>query len=893
MREVAHRSLRRHPSVRLRRPPPLPGEDLAAYLHLLMLPIHSVLPDLLAALRARPNAVLVAPPGAGKTTAVAPALLGEDWCRGEVLLLSPRRLATRAAAERMAALAGEPVGQRFGYATRMDSRRSAATRVTVVTEGIFVARIQADPELAGVSAVLFDEVHERSLDGDTGLAFALDAQGAFRPDLRLLAMSATLDGARFAALMGADEEGAPVIESEGRSYPLALRHIGRDANGRIEDAVTAAVRRALAEEDGGVLAFLPGVAEIERVAERLNRLPDDVRLHHLHGSLDPAEQRAAIRPEPDGARKLVLATSIAETSLTLDGIRVVVDSGLARRPRYDRAAGMTRLVTERASQAAATQRAGRAARQGPGIAYRLWEEAATAGLPRFDPPEIVEADLSALVLSCAIWGVADPRALRWLDPPSAAAVEEARARLAELEALEDGRPTPHGHAIAALPMPPRLAHMLLRAGARGLGEVAADVAVLLSERGLGGTDVDLETRRRRWRAERGKKAEAARGMAARWARAVPRPPTSVPPPTPPASGRGEEVPPVPLPLAGGARGGTDVREGEPSLRTISPVNASGEEAFCIALAFPDRIARRRDASGETWASAGGRGFRLDPATPLARAEWLAVAETQGAASGARILSATAIDLPAIEALFADRIAVHRTALFDPATGGVDARRERRLGALRLSSGPDSDAAPDSIADALLEGVRAHGLDLLPWSDAAHALRERAAYAGVDLALADRLAEWLPPLLVRRRRLSAIPPGELTDALRTLIGWDAMRRIDRLAPADFTSPAGSTHAIDYAAEGGPRVELRVQALFGLAEHPVVGEGRVPLVLSLTSPAGRPIQTTRDLPGFWAGSWAAVAREMRGRYPKHPWPDDPAAASATLRTKKADARSAGAR
>jgi ATP-dependent helicase HrpB len=376
--------------------------------------------------------------------------------------------------------------------------------------------------------------------------------------------------------------------------------------------------------------------------------------------------------------------------------------------------------------------------------------------------------------------------------------------------------------------------------------VAAEVAVLLSERGLGGDDVDVEVRRRRWRTERGVKAEAARKLAIRWSKASP------------------------IAQAGG-----------------------GTEAQCIALAFPDRIAKRRDASGENWASVGGRGFRLDGATPLARAEWLAVADTQGAASGARILSAAAIDLPTIETLFADRIAVHRTVTFDPATGGVEARRERRLGALRLSSGPDSEADSAAAATALLEGVREHGIDLLPWSETARALRDRAAYAGVDLSLADRLDEWLPSLLTGRRRLSAIPPGDLTDALRTLIGWDAMRRIDRLAPADFTSPAGSTHAIDYAAEGGPKVELRVQALFGLAEHPVVGEDRVPLVLSLTSPAGRPIQTTRDLPGFWAGSWVAVAKEMRGRYPKHSWPDDPAAASAKLRTKKADARSAGAR
>ncbi|RZL59479.1 MAG: ATP-dependent helicase HrpB [Sphingomonas sp.] len=809
------------------------------------LPILAVLPELLAALRARPNAVLVAPPGAGKTTAVAPALLREDWCTGEILLLSPRRLAARAAAERMAALAGEAVGGTFGYATRMDSRRSAATRVTVVTEGIFVARIQSDPELAGISAVLFDEVHERSLDGDFGLALALDAQGSLRPDLRIVAMSATLDGARFASLLG----DAPVIESEGRSYPLELRHLGRSGDGRIEDAMASAIRRALGEAEGGVLAFLPGVAEIERTAERLAGLPDDIVIHELHGSLDPAAQRAAIKPEPDGRRKLVLATSIAETSLTLDGIRIVVDSGLARRPRYDRAAGMTRLVTERASQAAVIQRAGRAARLGPGVAYRLWEEAATGGLPRFDPPEILEADLSGLVLAAALWGVHDPRDLAFLDPPPAAAVAEARERLTALEAIDgDGRPTAHGRRIAAMPMPPRLAHMLLRAGEMGQGRIAAEVAVLLSERGLGGNDPDIEARLRRWRGERGTKAQAARKLAERWAK-----------------------------LVGGDSGGSEGVE------------------VPIALAFPDRIARARDASGEYWASVGGRGFRLDPATALARSEWLAVAETQGAASGARILAAAPIALATIERLFADRIETRRTVDFDPATGGVTTLRERRLGALRLSSGPDSQADPAAVAAALLDGVRTHGLALLPWREGGEALKARARYAGVDIdaLLVDRLDDWLPPLLDGRRRLDAIPGGALTDAVRALIGWDGMRQVDRLAPPDFTSPAGSTHAIDYAAEGGPKVELRVQALFGLAEHPCIGSARVPLVLSLTSPAGRPIQTTRDLPGFWAGSWTAVAKEMRGRYPKHPWPDDPAAAAATLRTKKADARAAGTR
>jgi ATP-dependent helicase HrpB len=804
------------------------------------LPIHTVLPDLLVALRAGSNAVLVAPPGAGKTTAVAPALLAEAWCTGEILLLSPRRLAARAAAERMAALVGEPVGRTFGYATRLDSKRSAETRVTVVTEGIFVNRIQADPELEGISAVLFDEVHERSLDSDFGLALALDAQAALRPDLRLVAMSATLDGVRFSALMG----DAPAIESEGRSYPLTLRHIGRAAEARIEDSMASAIRTALREETGGVLAFLPGVAEIERTAERLADI-SGVVLHRLHGSLEPQAQRAAIAPDPEGRRKLVLATSIAETSLTLDGIRVVIDSGLARRPRYDRAAGMTRLVTERASQASVTQRAGRAARQGPGSAYRLWEEAATAGLPRFDPPEILEADLSALTLDCALWGVADPRELAWLDPPPDAAISEARARLTALAALgADGRPTAHGKAIARLPLPPRLGHMLVRAGEQGIAHTAAQVAVLLGEGGLGGNDADLELRLRRWRSERGPRAENARRLAERWAKLV--------------SDRGE-----------------------------------GDVATCVALAFPDRIAKRRDASGEHWASAGGRGFRLDPTSPLARAEWLAVAETQGMAAGARILSAAQIDAGAVETLFGDRIETRRSVRFDPATGRVEALRERRLGAIRLSSGSDSAASAEEIEAALLAGVREHGLAQLPWSETAQALRTRAAYAGIDAlgdaALLASLDEWLPAALAGKRRLDTVAPEALTQGLQNLLGWEGQKALDARAPARFETPAGSSHAIDYAAEAGPTVEMRVQALFGLSEHPVIGNG-VPLVLSLTSPAGRPIQTTRDLPGFWSGSWAAVAKEMRGRYPRHPWPDDPAAASATLRTKNADARAA---
>lgn len=817
------------------------------------LPIHAVLPDLLAALRGGSNAVLVAPPGAGKTTAVAPALLAEPWCTGQVLLLSPRRLAARAAAERIAETMGEQPGGTVGYATRMDSRTSARTRLLVLTEGIFVRRIQDDPELAGVSAVLFDEVHERSLDSDFGLALALDAQGAFRPDLRIVPMSATLDGARFATLLAQDGRPAPVIESAGRIQPLDLRHIGRAGEKRIEDEMAAAIRRALAEErEGDLLAFLPGVAEIERTAERIEGVAE---VHRLHGSLDPAAQRAAIRPSRSGARKVILATAIAETSLTIDGVRIVVDSGLARRPRYDRAAGVTRLVTERASQAAATQRAGRAARQRAGVAYRLWEAAASAGMPPFDPPEIMESDLSSLLLDCALWGVGDPAALRWLDPPPPAAVAEARARLALLDALDaDGRITDHGRALARLPLSPRLAHMLVRAGAMGLGQVAADVAVLLGERGIGGQDTDLTLRRQRWRRESGQRAEAARALATRWARLVP--------------GAEAGPPPAPLPTAG------------------------GDEGLCLALAFPDRVARRRSADGADWASVGGRGFRLDPLSPLAREAWLAVGEVQGSAAGARILSAAPISEEAVIALFGDRIAEHRTVTFRAATGGIEALRERRLGAVRLSSGSDDRPDPQAVLAALVDGVRQGGLALLPWSDAALSLRMRAAFAGVealsDAALLATLDEWLPPLLGGKRRLSDIDRAQLSGVLETLIGWDGKQQLDRLAPPDFRSPAGSSHAIDYAAEGGPRVELRVQALFGLASHPTVGSARIPLVLSLTSPAGRPIQTTRDLPGFWAGNWREVAKEMRGRYPRHPWPDDPAAASATLRTKRAEAR-----
>ncbi|WP_033924091.1 ATP-dependent helicase HrpB [Sphingomonas sp. 35-24ZXX] len=807
------------------------------------LPIHAVLPDLLAALATSPNAVLVAPPGAGKTTTVAPALLDQPWCTGQVLLLSPRRLAARAAAERMAVLAGEPVGQTIGYATRMDSKSSAATRVLVLTEGIFVNRIQADPELAGVSAVLFDEVHERSLDSDFGLALALEAQGAFRPDLRLLAMSATLDGARFSTLMG----DAPVLSSEGRSHPLDLRYVGRRGEQRIEDSMAQAIRTALRDEvEGDVLAFLPGVAEIARVQERLATLGDGIAVLPLHGTLTPPEQRAAIRRDPDGRRKVILATSIAETSLTIDGVRIVVDSGLARRARYDPLAATTRLVTERASQAAATQRAGRAARQGPGVAYRLWEEAATGGLPPFDPPEILDSDLAPLVLQCAAWGESDPLRLNWLDPPPAPLLAGACKRLIALDAIDGGGAiTATGRAIAALPLPPHLAAMLLKGAEAGCAMLAAEIALLLQERGLGGQGEDLDARLMRWRSDRGERAGKSRKLAQRWAQLAERQVQA---------GARQDIPP----------------------------------AILLAIAYPDRVAKRRDAAGEAWASAGGRSFRLDPASSLITAQWLAIGDVQGKAADARILSAFALDPSDVETHLAGRIERVSRCSFALAERRAEARLERRLGAIRLASGPDAAPSPEALCAALIGGVREHGLELLDWGDKAQALRQRAAFAGIDAlddaTLLASLDDWLAPLLAGDRSLSAATAGHLHNALQGLLGWDAAQTVDRIAPPEFTSPAGTRHAIDYAATAGPTVELRVQALYGLDTHPVVGRDRIPLVLSLTSPAGRPIQTTCDLPGFWRGSWRDVAKDMRGRYPRHHWPDAPWEAQASLATKK---------
>ncbi|MEE9433539.1 MAG: ATP-dependent helicase HrpB [Sphingorhabdus sp.] len=810
-------------------------------------PVEAVLPDLLNKLSENPNAVLSAPPGAGKTTLVAPALLDQPWCSGDILLLSPRRLAARMAAERIADLTGERLGEGVGYATRMDSKQSEKTRILVLTEGIFRNRIIADPELVGVSAVLFDEVHERSMDSDFGLALALESQAAFRPSLRLLAMSATLDGERFSRLMN----DAPVIESEGKSWPLDIQYVGRRSEEPIEQDAARTVRGALRDEEGDILCFLPGVREIDRASEALESLPKQIIIHKLYGQIDPAEQRKAIRPDPQGRRKIILATNIAETSLTIDGVRIVVDSGLARRARFDRAADVTRLVTERASLSAATQRAGRAARQGAGVAIRLWEEAGNGGLPPFDPPEILESDLAPLLLDCAIWGENDPAKLRWLDNPPEAGLKEARKRLLALGAIDTaGGASVHGKALAKLPLPPAIGHMLLTADAMGIGQAAAEVAVLLSERGLGGRDIDIDRRLQNFRQEKGRRASTAKKLAARWAKL--------------AATSADKA------TSGGV---------------IASANIAG---ISTAIAYPDRVARRRDKGGEQWLGVGGRGYRLDPGSPLTSCEWLAVADVQGAASAARIMSAARIDQEEVELLFADRIETGSDVRFDRATGGVKAESWRRLGAISLAKGQDSDADEAAITATLLTGVRENGLDMLPWAKAALQLRERAVWAGLEVlsnaALLKSLDLWLAPTLLGKRRLRDVASGDLTHALLGLIGWDGQQQIDRLAPKEFVSPAGTRHQIDYAAEAGPTAELRVQALYGLDTHPAIGAERVPLVLSLTSPAGRPIQTTRDLPAFWRGSWRDVQKEMRGRYPKHHWPDDPATATPSLATKK---------
>ncbi|HEY2231077.1 MAG TPA: ATP-dependent helicase HrpB [Xanthobacteraceae bacterium] len=826
------------------------------------LPIDAVLPELTTALDARNVAVLVAPPGAGKSTRVPLVLAQKAWAEGKkIIMLEPRRLAARAAANRMAVTLGEQVGETVGYRVRFGSKISRTTRIEVVTEGVFTRRVLDDPGLEGVAALLFDEFHERSLDADLGLALARDVQKGLREDLRIVIMSATLDGARVGRLM----DDAPVVESSGRAFAVETRYLGRDPRAPIERQLVDAILQALRSEPGSVLAFLPGAAEIRRAETQLReRLTDPaVDVVALYGALEAQAQDRAIASAPPGRRKIVLATSIAETSLTIEGVRIVVDCGLARVPRYEADVGLTRLETVRVSRAAAEQRRGRAGRTESGVCYRLWDAPQTASLEPANRPEILAADLSGFMLDLAYWGVGDPALLDFLDPPPAAALAEAKALLAELGAVDaQGHITQAGKNLRQLPLPPRLARMVVDAAASGEAERAAAIAVVLTERGLGGNDVDLAHRLDAFARDRSPRAGEARGMAKRWAEM--------------ARAHASED-------AGGAA-------------------AAASPGAILGLAYPDRIAKNRGGDGG-FLLANGRGARLDAGSPLARAPFLAVAEIAGTAAQGRIVLAAALDLAEIEAGQARRIETREETVFDSAAAGLRARRLRRLGALTLVEQPMTVVPREESARLLAHGIARLGIDRLPWTKALRQWRDRVMFvrsAGLaaksspageggeawpdlsDAALAQD-SDWLMAATAGKIALGQIGADAFAEALMGLLPWNLRRQLDIAAPTHFTAPSGSSVAIDYEAQAGPTLAIRVQELFGLDRHPAIANGAVPLVVELLSPAHRPVQVTRDLPGFWRGSYASVKAEMKGRYPRHPWPDDPLAAPATRRAK----------
>ncbi len=817
------------------------------------LPVSDVLTDISEALRKSRRAVLSAPPGAGKTTLVPLFLLKQTWLdRGKIILLEPRRLAARAAASRMAALLGESVGETVGYRMRLDNKVSARTRIEVVTEGVFARMVLDDPELSGVSAVIFDEFHERSLDGDFGLALALDVQDGLRDDLRILVMSATLDVDRISALL--DE--APVVKSLGRSFPIDIRHEHGSERERVEDRVTSAIVEAYRTESGSILAFLPGQAEIIRTAERLaGRFGSDTDVIALYGNLAQKEQDAAIRPAAPGKRKIVLATSIAETSITIDGVRVVIDSGLQRLPVFEASTGITRLETVKVSQASADQRAGRAGRTEPGVAIRLWHPGQTAALPAFTPPQILASDLAGFALDLAHWGVADPGDLRFLDAAPQTTMEEAKALLTKLGALDGrGAMTPRGKLMRSLALPPRLAAMVLAADEEGHGDQAAMLAVLLTEQGLGGTDIDLDERLRRFIHERTERATAARGLAKRLTASL-----------------------------GGPRS-----KGIAPEKTAGTARTAGQH---LLRAFPDRIALQRGAHGR-YVMANGRGAELQQTERLAAEKMLVVADLVGRAAQPRILAAAPITLSDVETVLPDATTREDQLFFDKASGQVRARRVTRIGAIILDETPLARPTGEKAALALANGIREHGLGILARKKEVQQLRHRLGFLHRSLgapwpdmndeALIARLDDWFVPFHHDVFSIGEIDSASLTEGLRSLVPHEAQRSLGTLLPTHFEAPTGQKHPISYEGEE-PTLTIRVQELFGLKDHPSVAGGKLPLLLELTSPAHRPIQTTRDLPGFWAGSWKDVRAEMRGRYPRHPWPEDPASAQPTNRAK----------
>ncbi|WP_071672851.1 ATP-dependent helicase HrpB [Nioella nitratireducens] len=800
------------------------------------LPIDPILPELLDALRLHGRAVLQAPPGAGKTTRVPLALLGAGLAPGRILMLEPRRLAARASAERMAETLGEEVGQSVGYRVRGDSKVSKATRVEVVTEGILTRMLQDNPELPGVGAVIFDEFHERSLNADLGLALTWEVRGALRDDLLLLVMSATLDAAPVAALL----DNAPVVTSEGKAFPVDTRW--REApppkDQRFEHTMAALIRQGLAEAQGGILAFLPGEGEIRRTAALLTDLPGDVVLHQLFGAMPLAAQRAALRSEAKGQRKLVLSTAIAETSLTIPDIRVVVDGGRARRARFDPSSGMSRLVTDPVSRAEAEQRRGRAGRVAPGVCYRNWTKAAEGALPAFPPAEIEATDLAGLALELALWGAGDGADLAFLTPPPAGALAEAQALLRSLGALDEGGAiTAHGRTLAALPLHPRLAHML------ALGGPGAErLAALLAERDPlrdRGTDLTLRMRA----LDDPGRMNADRGAVARIKQDAKR-------------------------LARFAKG---------------PKHSLAEQA---ALAYPDRIGLRRKGDAPRFVLSGGKGAVMSEADTLAGQRLIVVTDLDGNPREARIRQAVALSESELRGLYAGRIHWVSACDWSRRDRRVRARQQEMFGALVLQDRLWADAPPEAMTGALLAGIRDLGMDVLNWSKSARLLRARLRASGLvdvsDAALSDGLEDWLAPFLTTQSNAEDLKRLDPTEALKTLLDWSQQQELDRLAPAHWATPMGRKAAIDYSGDI-PEVALRLQEVFGTTVHPTIGQDRQPLRMTLLSPAGRPVQTTMDLPGFWVGSYADVRKDMRARYPKHPWPEDPANADPTLRAK----------
>ncbi len=808
------------------------------------LPIDDAIPALLDALRAHGRAVLQAPPGAGKTTRVPLAILDAALTPQRIVMLEPRRLAARAAAERMADTLGEAVGQTIGYRIRGESRTSGQTRIEVVTEGILTRMIQSDPELRGIGCVIFDEFHERNLNADLGLALCLEI-ASLRDDLILLPMSATLDAAPVAALMD-----APIITAEGRAFPVAIHHRDRPLGprDRIEDATAATILHILPDTEGGILVFLPGEGEIRRVDALLRpHLPPDVALRPLFGAMDFRDQRAAIAPVTTG-RKVVLATSIAETSLTIADIRVVVDAGRARRARFDPGSGMARLVTERVTRAEATQRTGRAGRTAPGICHRLWTRGEEGALAAFPPPEIDTADLASLALDLALWGARADQ-LPFLTPPPAPALAEAQALLTQIGALDQGRITPHGRALAALPLHPRLGHMLLRAGPR-----AAPLAALLAERDPlpRSAPVDLALRL------------AAVTDPGRFAADHPHAPH---------------------------RGTIErIRDEARRLKPHAGPETSLTLPEMAALAYPDRIGQRRKGDAPRYLLSGGKGAVLSDADPLAQSPWLVITDTDGNPREATIRQAIPITLSQLRALFAPRITMRQVCDWSAREARVIARQQEVLDAVILDDRIWTTAPPDAIARAMMDGIRTLPL---PLSDAARRFIARVTLvraapdmSGQDLpdmaepALLNGAEDWLLPHLGKCRSAADWKAFDLLPALRARLTWDQSQTLDRLAPAHFTTPLGRDIPIDYAGEH-PEITLRLQEMFGQTRHPTVA-GR-PLRVTLLSPGQKPVQTTLDIPGFWDTSYADVRRDMRGRYPRHPWPENPRAADPTLRAK----------